>query len=159
MAEVFLGIGSNLGDRAQNLAAAATRLAALGPVVGSSWYETDPVDMPGAAKFLNCVVKVRTDADPREVLDAAQVVELQLGRNQVARRGPRTVDIDVLLYDGRVVNEPGLRIPHPGLHRRAFVLVPLAELAPDLVHPLLGRTVRELLADVSPAGVAKWPPN
>ena len=153
MSEVFLGLGSNLGDRAGVLDRAVAALELLGNVTRSRWYETPPVGLPGAPAFLNGVVRLDTDLAPDELLWKTREIERMLGRDPLRRAGSRTIDIDILLCDRQVVSRPGLVIPHPRLHQRAFVLVPLAELAPNLVHPVLGRTVTEMLADVGSAGV------
>jgi len=153
MCEVFLGLGSNLGDRDGLLEQAVTALKSLGEVTQSRWYETAAVGLPGAPAFLNGVVRLETDLAPDELFRRTRDIERQLGRDPLRRAGSRTIDIDILLYGRQVISRPGLAIPHPRLHQRAFVLVPLAELAPDLVHPVLGKTVTELLAEVGSAGV------
>ncbi len=153
MCEVFLGLGSNLGDRAGLLDQAAGALESLGKVTRSRWYETAAVGMPGAPAFLNGVVRLETDIAPDELLGLTRGIERRLGRDQLRRAGSRTIDIDLLLCGRQVISRPGLEIPHPRLHQRAFVLVPLTELAPNLVHPVLGRTVTEMLAEVDRAGV------
>ena len=153
MSEAFLGLGSNLGDRTDRLERAVAALGLLGDVARSRWYENPAVGLPGAPAFLNGVVRLLTTLAPDELLLKTREIERGLGRDPLRRAGSRTIDIDILLYDRQVVNRPGLEIPHPRLHQRAFVLVPLAELAPNLVHPVLGRTVTEMLADIDSAGV------
>ena len=148
MATAYLGLGSNLGNREENLRAALRGLEERGARVirVSSFYETAPVgdvDQPG---FINAVAEVETELQPEELLEAALAVERGLGRKRTIRWGPRVIDIDVLLYDSVSVDKPGLKIPHPEMMRRAFVLTPLAEIAPDLVLPD-GRTAREAAAD------------
>ncbi len=130
----FLGLGSNLGDRLANLRAA---VGALPDVVAvSSVYETDPVGGPeDQGPFLNAVVQLATERSPRQLLEAAAAAEAAAGRVRTVRWGPRTLDVDVLWVDGASVAEPDLVVPHPRLWERAFVLVPLAELAPDLATP------------------------
>ncbi|MDR5675988.1 MAG: 2-amino-4-hydroxy-6-hydroxymethyldihydropteridine diphosphokinase [Armatimonadota bacterium] len=134
---VFLSLGSNLGEREANLLAALRLLDAEGVrlVRQSSWYETEPVGFTEQPPFLNLVVEVRTALDPLGLLRCAQRVEAALGRVREVRWGPRTVDVDLVLYGQRVVRTPELIVPHPRMRERAFVLVPLCEIAPDLVLP------------------------
>jgi 2-amino-4-hydroxy-6-hydroxymethyldihydropteridine diphosphokinase len=153
MSEVFLGLGSNLGDRAGLLDRAVAALELLGKVTRSRWYETAAVGLPGAPAFLNGVVRLETDLAPDELLIKTREIERRLGRDPLRRAGSRTIDIDILLCDRQVISRPGLVIPHPRLHQRAFVLVPLAELSPSIVHPVLGKTVAEMLSEVGSAGV------
>lgn len=153
MCEVFLSLGSNLGDRAGLLDRAVAALELLGKVKRSCWYETAAVGLPGAPSFLNGVVRLETDLAPGDLLRQTREIERRLGRDPLRRAGSRTIDIDILLCGRQVISRPGLEIPHPRLHQRAFVLVPLAELAPDLVHPVLGKTVTDMLAEVGSAGV------
>lgn len=145
---VYLSLGSNLGDRRAQIENALSLLQKEGVriVKRSSLYETEPVGMVEQPWFLNCVVKAQTDLSPRKVLEAIQRIEEQLGRERTIPGGPRTMDIDVLLYDAIVLREPQLEIPHPRMARRRFVLVPFAEIAPALVHPILHRTIADLLA-------------
>jgi 2-amino-4-hydroxy-6-hydroxymethyldihydropteridine diphosphokinase len=153
MCEVFLGLGSNLGDRAGLLDQAVAALESLGEVTRSRWYETAAVGMPGAPAFLNGVVRLETELAPDELLRKTREIERRLGRDPLRRAGSRTIDIDILLSGRQVISRPGLEIPHPRFHQRAFVLVPLVELAPNLVHPVLGKTVVEMLTEVDCAGV------
>ncbi len=141
-----LSLGSNLGPRARNLARARRLLEAGGARIAaaSSVFETEPVDLPDQPWFLNQVVEVRTELDPRALFRLAQSVEGALGRVRTVEKGPRTIDVDILLAGNVVVGAPDLVIPHPRLHLRSFVLVPLAEIAPGLVHPVLKKTVGEL---------------
>ena len=131
----YIGLGSNLGDRLANLQGVVERLSGRGihPVRSSRVYETEPVGGPPQPPYLNAVIEVETDLQPRELLEAAHDVEASLGRVRGERWGPRTVDVDILTFDELEVDEPGLRIPHPRAHRRAFVLAPLLELDPDPV--------------------------
>jgi 2-amino-4-hydroxy-6-hydroxymethyldihydropteridine diphosphokinase len=148
MAEsVYLSFGSNLGDRATNLRAAIAQLNVAGRLLAvSAIYETQPVDVPDQPWFLNCVAAIETEKTPRELLQLALQVEATMGRLRMRDKGARKIDIDIVLFGDRVVNEPGLRIPHPAMHHRRFVLEPLVEIAPEARHPELGKTARELLA-------------
>jgi 2-amino-4-hydroxy-6-hydroxymethyldihydropteridine diphosphokinase len=151
---VYLSLGSNLGDRAANLNAAIARLGGLGTVVTvSSFYETEPVELTAQPWFLNCAVALDTEKMPKQLLAGILEIEQAMGRRRVQTKGPRTVDIDILLFGSSIVDTQGLTIPHPALHERRFVLEPLAEIAPEVRHPVFKRTVREL-RDALPPGQA-----
>jgi 2-amino-4-hydroxy-6-hydroxymethyldihydropteridine diphosphokinase len=139
----YVGLGANLGDREGTIRAAVADLP--GVVAVSTLRETDPVGITAQPRFLNGVAALETELAPRELLDALLAVERRLGRERGKRWGPRTIDLDLLLYGDEVIDEDGLTIPHPRLHERRFVLEPLADLAPKLVVPGHGR-VKDLLA-------------
>lgn len=148
---VYLGLGSNLGDRERMLEAALGALAAHGLRIRrvSPVYETEPQDLKEQDWFLNLVAEAETDLFPLQLLRRIGKIERQLGRTRTVAKGPRTIDIDILLYDNAVMETPQLTVPHPRLAARRFVLAPLADLAPDLRHPVSRRTVRELLAETA----------
>ncbi len=144
---VYLSLGSNVGDRQANLAAGIEGLRALGDVRAvSSFYETEPMEFAQQPWFLNCAVALDTELMPRQLLGRLLAIEQSLGRRRRSSqpKGPRTLDIDILLFASSVVEAAGLTIPHPAMHERRFVLEPLAEIAPDLRHPVFKRTMREL---------------
>jgi GTP cyclohydrolase-4 len=158
VATVYLGLGSNLGDRKQNLAQ-ALELMSRHMVVEkvSSIYETEPVGYKEQPLFLNAVCRISTELNPEKLLRLAKKIETKSGRVSSFPNAPRPIDIDILFYGDEVLSSKKLTIPHPRLVERAFVLVPLAEIAPDLVHPENRKTVKKLLDDLGTVtGVRKW---
>ncbi|MGB8214854.1 MAG: 2-amino-4-hydroxy-6-hydroxymethyldihydropteridine diphosphokinase [Anaerolineales bacterium] len=154
---VYLALGTNLGDRPGNL---LTAIAALQPLVmelgQSHIYETSPWGVIDQPAFLNMVLSGKTNLTPLALLERLKHLETNQGRVPSIRYGPRLIDMDILFYDSLVLRTPELTIPHPRLHERAFVLVPLADLAPQLVHPVFGKNIRQLLADVDTTGVKRY---
>jgi len=159
---VYIAMGSNVGDRAAMLARAVEEMnrAGLRVLRQSSLYATEPIGGPPQAWFLNAVVEAETDWMPLRVLHALQKIERAMGRRRTVTRGPRTLDLDVLFYGGSVIRSRELEVPHPRLALRRFVLAPLAELAPGLSHPLLHKTIGELLAETADSSqVRRWRPS
>ncbi len=147
--KAFIGLGSNLGEREAMIRSALEAIAALPEtdlVRASSLYDTEPVGDVDQPNFLNAVAQVDTDLPPRQLLWNLQLIERRLGRERTRRWGPRTIDLDLLLYGDLVIEEDDLRVPHPEMIRRAFVLVPLVELDPTLVHPSTGETLASHLS-------------
>ncbi|MBE3557697.1 MAG: 2-amino-4-hydroxy-6-hydroxymethyldihydropteridine diphosphokinase [Ktedonobacteraceae bacterium] len=153
---VYLAFGSNLGDRRQNLVNA---LRSLHPIVAidrtSSLYESEPVGYTDQPRFLNMACSGETDLSPEDLLHALKELEITLGRRPSFRNGPRLIDIDILLYDDLCLQQDDLIIPHPRMHERAFVLIPLVEIAPERIHPTSGKTIQALLGSVSRRGIKK----
>jgi len=146
---VYLGLGSNLGDRLANLQAAVQALEPRVHLIQASpVYETPPWGYLDQPDFLNQVIKVETDLTPANLLDFIKHLERELGREPTFRNGPRRIDIDILFYDDLILHEDQLQIPHPRLEKRAFVLVPLAAIAPNLRHPVLGSKIKELMEEI-----------
>jgi 2-amino-4-hydroxy-6-hydroxymethyldihydropteridine diphosphokinase len=150
----YLSLGSNIGRRELRLREAISCIGAAGSVVAvSSFYETEPVEFTEQAWFLNCAVALETSQSPLELMKTALQIEREMGRVRDQKKGPRTIDIDILLFGDSVIDSPELTIPHPAMQHRRFVLEPLAEIAPEARHPVLKKSVRELLEEV-PTGQA-----
>src|SRR6266446_1605008 len=143
----YLSLGSNRGDREKNLRVAIDELPHAGVAIAkvSSFYETEPVDFLDQPWFLNCVVEAETHFDPFILLRALREIETKMGSKKVVAKGPRLIDMDILLYGSETIDTPDLQVPHPRMHLRRFVLVPLAEIAPSLRHPSWAKTISELL--------------
>ena len=157
MKTAFLSLGSNVGDRERNLEAALRQLAAPSLYIRrvSSVYETEPVDYTGQRWFLNLAVEAETELFPMQLLWRIAKVEHQLGRVRTIDKGPRTIDIDILFYGRAVIRTAALEVPHPRIAARRFVLAPLAELTPELRHPVTHQTVREMLDAAPPQTVRR----
>lgn len=176
MSVAYIGLGANLGDRAATLTEAVDRLGELGEVLAvSALYETAPVGFRDQPSFLNAVAALQTTLTPARVVQGLLAIEQAFGRKRTFRNAPRTLDLDLLLQGDAVLDTEAVQAPHPRLAERAFVLVPLAELAPEMRHPVLGQTMTELLAalpdqsgvaqvagpgwHITPAGSAGTPPD
>ncbi len=151
---VYLALGSNLGDRAENLKEAIASLSPQMVIKAKSHvYETPPWGYEDQPKFLNQVLKVQTYLEPEPLLKHIKRLETALGRKASFRNGPRSIDMDILFYDDLVLNTPILTVPHPRLHERGFVLLPMMDIAPDLVHPVTKKSVREMVAFCNLGGI------
>lgn len=154
---VYLGLGSNLGDREGNIKRALELLSQKVKIEKlSSLYETEPMGYLSQPLFLNAVCQALTELSPEELLEFVKEIERRIGREPSFPNAPRPIDIDILFYEGEIINLPHLIIPHPRLKERAFVLVPLAEISPHFIHPQGGERIIDLLNKVEQKGVKKW---
>jgi 2-amino-4-hydroxy-6-hydroxymethyldihydropteridine diphosphokinase len=148
----YLSLGSNVGDRVAHLRDAIARLESIGRVVSvSSFYETEPVEVTDQPWFLNCAVGLETALTAEQLMAELLQIEQEMGRRRIQKKGPRTIDIDILLFDDLILDSPDVTIPHPAMQKRRFVLEPLAEIAAEARHPGIKKTIRELLEEL-PAG-------
>jgi 2-amino-4-hydroxy-6-hydroxymethyldihydropteridine diphosphokinase len=148
---VYLSLGSNVGDRQAQLRDALARLGAVGRVIAvSSFYETEPVEFTRQPWFLNCAVALETNQTPRLLMTEILAIEQDMGRRRVQKKGPRSIDIDILICEDLIFDSKEVTIPHPAMHQRRFVLEPLAEIAPEVSHPVFHKTIRELRDALEP---------
>jgi 2-amino-4-hydroxy-6-hydroxymethyldihydropteridine diphosphokinase len=154
---VYLSLGSNLGDREKNLRTAIAAFADAKVRVKrvSSFYETEPVDLREQPWFLNCAVQAETELPPLDLLRALRGIESRMGSKKLVPKGPRLIDLDILLYGDETVETPELQVPHPRMLQRKFVLVPLAEIAPNLKHPSWKETASHLLANIGDSNLVR----
>jgi 2-amino-4-hydroxy-6-hydroxymethyldihydropteridine diphosphokinase len=150
MAIVYIGIGSNVGNRESNCRMAIERLNEKGIEVKktSSMYETEPWGFKDQPKFINMVIEAETRLEPERLLIVLKDIEKEMGRKETVKWGPRIIDLDILFYNDKIINQDELQIPHPYLHKRDFVLVPLSEIAPNKTHPILKKTIKELMEEL-----------
>ena len=156
----YLSLGSNVGDRDAQLRDCLSRLNTAGHVTKvSSFYETEPVEFTEKPWFLNCVVALETSQTPQQLMTTILRIEQEMGRRREQKKGPRSIDIDILLFwdamGDAVINSEELTLPHPAMHQRRFVLEPMAEIAPDVIHPILSKTIRELLDTLPPGQMVR----
>lgn len=158
MPSIFLGVGSNIEPREENISKAISLLKEKGfkIVKSSPIYQTQPVGYESQPKFLNLVLHIEEKTSPKSCLYTLKEIEREMGRTPTFPNGPRVIDLDILFYDSLIVDTPELKIPHPRLHKRAFVLIPLSQIAPDFLHPVFKKSVKELLKEVDTKGVEIW---
>lgn len=160
MAVAYIALGANLGDREGAIGHAIEELGTLGRVTAvSPLYETTPVGYLDQPDFLNGVVRLETDLEPASLIERLLDIEARLGRRRTFKNAPRHIDLDLLYYDDLVISTPNLILPHPRMHLRPFVLVPLADIAPDIEHPILGKTTAELVDEVWSDGIRPYVPS
>ncbi len=161
MTRSYIGLGSNMRDREANLGKAVDLIAQSARILmTSSLYLTEPEGHKDQPDFLNSVACIDTDLNAGELLKILNGIEMKMGRERPFSGAPRLIDLDLLLYDGAIINEPGLEVPHPRMHLRSFVLVPMVEIAPEFIHPVIHKNMKELLAGL-PQGyrIEKWVTN
>lgn len=154
----FIALGSNIGDKTGNCTRAISLISKHEDCIVlrvSSFYETEPWGVVEQDKFINMAVEIETALSPFELLEFLKSLEIEMGRTKAERWGPRLIDLDIIFYNDKIIDEKGLNVPHPHMHERAFVLAPLSEIAPDLIHPLLGKSISELFKSVDSSGVKK----
>ena len=145
MNDAYIGIGSNVGDKEENIRKAIRLMKEKCKILKvSSLYQTEPMYYKNQDWFLNCAAKIETKLNPQELLSFLQSIEKKIGRIRTIKNGPRTIDLDILFYNGKIIKSNNLIIPHPRLHERLFVLYPLKEICPDFVHPILKKSINEL---------------